>query len=61
MFRILDTDGGGTLDCAEITALFKENGIHMSAEQVANMFEEAQRNTSVACQRKSMLDGVYSR
>jgi len=33
----------------------------MSPEQVANMFEEAQRNENVASQRKSMLDGVYSR
>lgn len=41
MFSILDADGGGTLDCGEITALFKENGIHMSKEQVADMFEEA--------------------
>jgi len=61
MFRILDTDGGGTLDCAEITALFKENGIHMTAEQVANMFGEAQRNESVDKQRKCILDGVYSK
>jgi Ca2+-binding EF-hand superfamily protein len=41
MFAKLDEDGGGTLDCDEIAALFKENGIHMSAEQVANMFGEA--------------------
>ena len=47
MFRILDADGGGTLDCGEITKLFAENGIHMSEEQVANMFEEAQRNEAV--------------
>jgi hypothetical protein len=32
MFSKLDEDGGGTLDCAEITALFKENGIHMTME-----------------------------
>lgn len=32
MFSKLDEDGGGTLDCGEITALFKENGIHMSTE-----------------------------
>lgn len=41
MFSKLDEDGGGTLDCGEITALFKENGIHMSIDQVANMFGEA--------------------
>lgn len=28
----------------EITALFKENGIHMTIEQVADMFADAQRN-----------------
>ena len=32
MFKRLDADGGGSLDCGEITALFKENGIHMSEE-----------------------------
>ena len=32
MFSKLDEDGGGTLDCGEITALFKENGIHMSMD-----------------------------
>lgn len=41
MFSKLDEDGGGTLDCAEITALFRENGINMTMEQVANMFGEA--------------------
>jgi Ca2+-binding EF-hand superfamily protein len=30
MFNKLDTDGGGTLDSKEITALFKANGINMS-------------------------------
>jgi Ca2+-binding EF-hand superfamily protein len=43
MFQKLDADGGGTLDVGEITALFKENGIHMTEDQVANMFGEAQR------------------
>lgn len=38
MFDALDEDGGGTLDVGEITALFKENGIHMSEEEVADMF-----------------------
>jgi len=32
MFSRLDADGGGSLDCGEITTLFKENGIHMSQE-----------------------------
>jgi Ca2+-binding EF-hand superfamily protein len=41
MFEKLDQDGGGTLDCGEITSLFIENGINMTMEQVANMFGEA--------------------
>jgi Ca2+-binding EF-hand superfamily protein len=41
MFAKLDADGGGTLDCGEITSLFSENGINMTQEQVANMFSEA--------------------
>ena len=41
MFSKLDEDGGGTLDCEEIASLFKENGIHMTPMQVANMFAEA--------------------
>jgi hypothetical protein len=32
MFKRLDEDGGGTLDCGEICALFKENGINMTIE-----------------------------
>lgn len=32
MFAKLDSDGGGLLDMGEITALFKENGIHMTIE-----------------------------
>lgn len=43
MFNRLDEDGGGTLDCSEITSLFKKNQIEMSKEQVANMFGEASR------------------
>ncbi len=43
MFKELDQDGGGTLDCGEITELFAKNGIHMTVEQVANMFGEANR------------------
>jgi hypothetical protein len=43
MFAKLDADGGGTLDMGEITALLVENGIHMSVEQVADMFGEAKR------------------
>ncbi len=48
MFLKLDADGGGTLDCGEICALFKENGIHMTIEQVANMFGEAKRMDETA-------------
>ena len=54
MFSKLDADGGGTLDCGEITALFKENGIHMNEDQVANMFGEAQRMNSCAIYRKML-------
>lgn len=61
MFNRLDADGGGSLDCSEITALFKENGIHMSQEQVANMFGEAQREDNVARFRKTVQGGLYSR
>lgn len=43
MFAKLDADGGGTLDMGEITALLVENGIHMTIEQVADMFGEAKR------------------
>ena len=32
MFTKLDQDGGGTLDCGEITALLRENGINMTVE-----------------------------
>jgi Ca2+-binding EF-hand superfamily protein len=41
MFDKLDADGGGTLDMGEITSLFKENGIHMTEAEVANMFANA--------------------
>ena len=41
MFQKLDQDGGGTLSIEEITSLFKENGIFMSEEEVANMFANA--------------------
>jgi len=41
MFQKLDSDGGGTLSIEEITSLFKENGIHMSQEEVADMFANA--------------------
>ena len=61
MFSRLDADGGGSLDCGEITALFKENGIHMTAEQVANMFGEAQREDNLAEYRKQIQNGMYSR
>ena len=52
MFRRLDADGGGTLDIGEITALFIENGINMTAEQVAIMFGEANRQNEAASYRK---------
>jgi Ca2+-binding EF-hand superfamily protein len=41
MFRRLDSDGGGTLDCEEIASLLNANGIHMNILQVAKMFGEA--------------------
>ena len=52
MFEKLDEDGGGTLDCAEIATLFKENGIHFTVEQVADMFGEAQRENACSIYRK---------
>ena len=48
MFARLDSDGGGTLDMNEITALLKENNIIMEVQQVANMFAEAQRKDLVS-------------
>ena len=51
MFAKLDADGGGTLDCAEIFALLSQNGIHMTIEQVADMFGEAIR----ACKKTQTL------
>ena len=54
MFQKLDQDGGGTLDCGEITSLFIENGINMTIEQVANMFGEAQREDACAIYRKQV-------
>ena len=43
MFDKLDTDGEGTLDIGEITGLFQKNRIHMTNEQVADLFAEAKR------------------
>ena len=43
MFLKLDEDGSNTLSMSEITALFDENGIKMTIEQVAKMFAGAQR------------------
>ena len=54
MFEKLDADGGGTLDNGEITALFKQNGIHMTEEQVANMFGEAARMERLNKYRKQV-------
>ena len=41
MFLKLDEDGSNTLSMQEIAALFKENGIAMTKEQVADMFAAA--------------------
>jgi len=57
MFQRLDADGGGTLDIGEITALFIENGINMTAEQVAQMFGEANRQNEAASYRKCVQQG----
>lgn len=54
MFDKLDADGGGTLDNGEFTALFKQNGIHMTEEQVANMFGEAFRMEKLSQYRKKV-------
>ena len=54
MFGKLDKDFSGSLDFAEITALFKENGINMTKEQVANMFAEAFRMDAISNYRKSI-------
>jgi len=54
MFSKLDEDGGGTLDCKEIVALFKENGIHMTLDQVAKMFGEAKRMDNTSQYRKNL-------
>lgn len=43
MFKELDEDNSNTLSMAEITALFKQNGIHMTVEQVSDMFLSALR------------------
>lgn len=52
MFEKLDADGGGTLDFGEITALFKQNGIHMTEDTIANMFGEAARLNKLSHYRK---------
>ena len=51
-FELFDEDGGGTLDCGEIQSLFVQNGIHMTVEEVANMFGEATRMDASAKFRK---------
>jgi hypothetical protein len=61
MFAKLDADGGGTLDNGEITALFRQNGIHMSEEQVANMFGEAARMERLNLYRKKVQDGFVDK
>lgn len=57
MFQKLDADGGGTLSIQEITSLFIENGIHMSREEVADMFANAQRKHMVTKHRKQEQTG----
>lgn len=52
MFLKLDEDGSNTLDMGEIATLFKENGINMTKEQVANMFCNALRMNLVNLHRK---------
>ena len=47
MFKILDADGGGTLDMDEITALFAEAGIYATKEEVADIFANAMRMQNV--------------
>lgn len=61
MFKELDEDGGGTLDCGEITALFAKNGIHMTVEQVATMFSEANRKVAETNYRKLIQSGMYNK
>ena len=58
MFAKLDADGGGTLDMREITALLVENGIHMTVEQVADMFGEAKRMELLNKYRKLVQIGA---
>lgn len=38
MFNRLDTDGSGGIDMDEMTELFKENGLDMNKEDIAEMF-----------------------
>jgi Ca2+-binding EF-hand superfamily protein len=52
MFKRLDTDGGGTLDCEEIASLLNANGINMNIAQVAKMFGEANRMNALYKLRK---------
>lgn len=61
MFEKLDADGGGTLDFGEITALFKQNGIHMTEEAIANMFGEAARLHKLSQYRKMIQDGFVDK
>ena len=61
MFEKLDSDGGGTLDFGEITALFAENGIHMTQEAIANMFGEAARLHKLHTYRKMVQDGFVDK
>jgi hypothetical protein len=55
MFKKLDQDGGGTLSIEEITSLFKANGIHMSPDEVADMFANAMRCHLIHEHRKQLM------
>lgn len=61
MFTKLDQDGSMSLDCGEIERLFCNNGIHMSKEQIADMFGEAKRLDNLSEYRKNMQNGVRSK
>lgn len=61
MFRRLDSDGGGTLDCEEIASLLNANGIHMNILQVAKMFGEANWMNSLYKLRKMFQNGEFEK
>lgn len=53
-FRMMDADGGGTIDAEELGAAFKLLGLGVSCREVANVLQEVDRNGSGA----RMLGGV---